>query len=63
MTETTCLESTARWNNFTLSELKKILSHCAALERIGIAQDQEMMVSIQRDIELIEKNKRRSVHH
>ena len=43
------------WNNFTVPELKDILKHCMALERLGIAQDEEMMVSIKRDIALREK--------
>ena len=40
------------WNNFTVPELKEILEHCAALEALGIAQDEEMMCSIKRDITL-----------
>ena len=43
------------WNNFTVPELKQILVHCRALERLGIAQDEEMMISIERDITLREK--------
>ena len=43
------------WNNFTVPELKEILQHCRALERLGIAQDEEMMFSIERDITLREK--------
>ncbi len=43
------------WNNFTVPELKDILEHYCALERLGIAQDEEMMVSIERDITLREK--------
>jgi len=43
------------WNNFTVPELRDILKHCVALERLGIAQDEEMMTSIERDIALREK--------
>ena len=43
------------WNNFTVLELKEILEHCRALERLGIAQDQEMIISIERDITIREK--------
>ena len=43
------------WNNFTVLELKEILEHCRALERLGIAQDEEMIVSIERDITIREK--------
>jgi hypothetical protein len=50
-------EKIRRWNNFSLPELKEILAHCTALEQLGIAQDEEMMVSIKQDIELIENNK------
>jgi len=49
-------EPISHWNNFTISELKDILKHCAALESLGIAQDQEMVASIERDIALREKN-------
>jgi hypothetical protein len=48
-------EPIPHWNNFTVPELKDILEHCMALERLGIAQDEEMMVSIERDIDLREK--------
>jgi hypothetical protein len=48
-------EPIPHWNNFTVPELKEILEHCKALERLGIAQDEEMMVSINRDIALREK--------
>ena len=55
---------TVHWNNFTLPELQEILQHCGALERIGIAQDEQMMVSIENDIASREKkNKRRSLNH
>jgi hypothetical protein len=47
-------EPRPHWNNFTVPELKEILEHCKALERLGIAQDEEMMVSIERDITLRE---------
>jgi len=43
------------WNNFTVPELKEILEHCKALVRLGIAQDEEMMISIERDIALRER--------
>ena len=43
------------WNNFTIPELKEILEHCTELERLGIAQDEEMMISIKRDITLRER--------
>ena len=43
------------WNNFTVPELKQILVHCRALERLGIAQDEDLMISIERDITLREK--------
>jgi hypothetical protein len=44
-----------RWNNFTVPELKDILEHCVALEKLGIAQDEEMMASIERDVALREE--------
>jgi len=43
------------WNNFTVPELKQIMVHCRALERLGIAQDEEMMISVERDITMREK--------
>jgi hypothetical protein len=49
------IQPTLHWNNFTVPELKEILEHCTALERLGIAQDEEMMCSIQRDIDLREE--------
>jgi hypothetical protein len=49
------IQPTLHWNNFTVPELKEILEHCVALERLGIAQDEEMMCSIERDITLREK--------
>ncbi len=49
------------WNNFTIAELKQILIHCGALERLGIAQDEEMMISIERDITIREKIKSKLV--
>lgn len=48
-------EPIPHWNNFTVPELKEILEHCEALERLGIAQDEEMIVSIKRDITIREK--------
>ncbi|HUK84568.1 MAG TPA: hypothetical protein VLU95_01760, partial [Candidatus Acidoferrum sp.] len=39
----------------SVSELKEILEHCRALERLGIAQDEEMMISIERDVALRNK--------
>jgi len=57
-------EPLPHWNNFTIPELKEILEHCAALEKLGIAQDDEMMVSIERDIALREKIViGRHIHH
>jgi hypothetical protein len=57
-------EPIPHWNNFTVPELKDILGHCVALERLGIAQDNEMMVSIERDIALREKEASgRYTHH
>ncbi len=49
-------EPIPHWNNFTVPELREILEHAKALERLGIVQDEEMMGSIQRDINLREKN-------
>ena len=46
------IEQLPHWNNFSVQELKDILGHCVALERLGIAQDEEMMTSIERDIVL-----------
>ena len=54
-------EPMSHWNNFTVPELKEILGHCNALERLGIAQDEEMTASIERDISLREQKIRR--HH
>ena len=48
-------EPLTHWNNFTLPELKQILEHCVALEALGIAQDEEMILDIERDITLREK--------
>ena len=45
----------SHWGNFTVPTLKEILEHCVALDRLGIAQDEEMMRSIERDISLREK--------
>ena len=57
-------EPLSHWNNFALPELREILEHCVALEKLGIAQDNEMMVSIERDIALRGKEEsRRYVHH
>jgi len=47
------------WNNFTLPELKEIFEHCVSLERLGIAQDEKMLASIERDIALREKKVKR----
>ncbi|MGA2680663.1 MAG: hypothetical protein ABSF44_02565 [Candidatus Bathyarchaeia archaeon] len=49
------VQQTLHWNNFTVPELKDILEHCEALERLGIAQDEEMMCSIERDVAIREK--------
>jgi hypothetical protein len=43
------------WNNFTLPELREILWHIEALERIGIAQNETIAASIKRDIALRDK--------
>jgi hypothetical protein len=51
----------SHWNNFAIPELKEILEHCRALERLGIAQDEEMMGSIERDITLREKNTNQTI--
>lgn len=56
-------EPISHWNNFTVPELKKIMEHSRALERLGIAQDEEMMISIKRDIMLREKKTRAVSHH
>jgi hypothetical protein len=48
-------EPIPHWNNFTVSDLRDILKHCVALEKLGIAQDEEMLDSIERDIALREK--------
>ena len=48
-------EPQPHWINFTVSQLKEILMHCQALEELGIAQDEKMMASIERDIALNEK--------
>jgi len=48
-------EPIPHWNNFTIPDLKAILKHCEALERLGIAQDGEMMNSVKRDITLRER--------
>jgi len=55
MSQRKCWEPISHWNNFTVPELQEILEHCVALERLGIAQDEKMMVSIERDIALREK--------
>ncbi len=48
-------EPIPHWNNFSVPELKEILEHCRALERLGIAQDEEMIRDIERDITIREK--------
>jgi hypothetical protein len=55
-------EPLTHWGNFTIPELKEILEHSAALERLGIAQDEKMMRDIERDITLREKRKEGYVH-
>jgi hypothetical protein len=45
-------EPITHWNNFTVPQLKQILEHCKALDKLGIAQDEEMTTSIKRDITL-----------
>ena len=54
------IQPTLHWNNFTVPELKEILEHCTALERLGIAQDEQMMCSIERDIALRKEKPRPS---
>jgi len=48
-------EPLLHWINFTVPQLKEILMHCQALEELGIAQDEKMVASIQKDIALQEK--------
>jgi len=55
-------EPLPHWNNFTICELKQILEHCVALETLGIAQDEEMMRDIERDLTLREKKSKRLTH-
>jgi len=55
MAQRQCWGPISHWNNFTVQELKEILEHCLALERLGIAKDEKMMTSIERDIALREK--------
>jgi hypothetical protein len=55
-------EPLTHWDNFTIPELKEILEHCAALERLGIAQDEEMMRDIERNITLHEDRKEGYIH-
>jgi hypothetical protein len=55
-------EPLTHWGNFTIPELKEILKHCAALERLGIAQDKEIMSDIERDITVREERKEGYVH-
>lgn len=59
MSERKFWEPISHWNNFTLPELKEILGHCVALDRLGIAQDEKMMASITRDITLRETKGKR----
>jgi hypothetical protein len=56
-------EPISHWNNFTVPELRDILEHCVALEKLGIAQDEDMMLSIERDIALREKKTSRQYAH
>ena len=55
-------EPLPHWNNFTIRELKQILEHCVALETLGIAQDEEMMRDIERDLTLHEKKSKGLTH-
>ena len=55
-------EPLPHWNNFTICELKQILEHCVALEKLGIAQDEEMMQDIERDLTLREKKSKHITH-
>ena len=45
-------EPLPHWINFTIPQLEEVLQHCAALEKLGIAQDSEMIASIERDVAL-----------
>ena len=58
MAQRKCWDSIPHWSNFTVPELEEILEHCVALERLGIAQDEKMMASIERDIALRDKKLR-----
>ena len=51
------------WNNFSVPELREILQHCRALEQLGIAQDEEMMSSIETDLVLREEKTFRKAKH
>jgi hypothetical protein len=55
-------EPLTHWDNFTIIELKEILEHFLALEKLGIAQDEEIMRDIERDITLREGRKKGYVH-
>jgi hypothetical protein len=55
-------EQLPHWGNFTIPELKEILEHCVALERLGITEDKEMMRDIERDITLREERSKGYVH-
>jgi hypothetical protein len=55
-------ESLTQWDNFAIPELKEILEHCEALESIGIAQDEEIVHEIERDITLREQRKKGYLH-
>ena len=48
-------EPITHWSNFSVSELKEILKHCRALENLGIAQDEEFIADIERDIRMREQ--------
>jgi len=56
-------EPILHWNNFTVQELREILDHCMALERLGISQNEEMMTDIERDLVLREKEFGRQEEH
>jgi hypothetical protein len=55
MSETFPRNPITHWNNYTLQDLRQILDHLYALEELGIAQDEELKKSIERDIALRSK--------
>ena len=55
-------EPLTHWDNFSILELKEILEHCSALEKLGFAQGEEIMRDIERDITLRAERKKGFVH-